>query len=173
MPPDISIRRADRDDASLIAWHRVAMFRDMGHIESQAEAALAAATEAFVGPALGDCRYIAWLATPFDRQEEVVAGAGVLVRRTMPAPIAGGASATDGSQGLVMNVYTEPAWRRGGIAEALLRELLAWTTAQRISSVVLHASPAGRALYERLGFVGTNEMAWTGVVSGDVTQVNR
>jgi predicted GNAT family acetyltransferase len=83
----------------------------------------------------------------------------------------------DTSRGLrprsIVRKQSEPAWRRGGIAEALLRELLAWTTAQRISSVVLHASPAGRALYERLGFVGTNEMAWTGVVSGDVTQVNR
>jgi predicted GNAT family acetyltransferase len=61
-------------------------------------------------------------------------------------------------QAVLLNVYTQPAWRRRGIAERLVREVLAWAAARGVSSVVLHASAAGRRLYERLGFAATNEM---------------
>jgi GNAT superfamily N-acetyltransferase len=63
-----------------------------------------------------------------------------------------------GRHALVVNVFTEPAWRRRGIAELLMRRLLAWAREERLDRVVLHASAEGRPLYERLGFVPTNEM---------------
>jgi GNAT superfamily N-acetyltransferase len=63
-----------------------------------------------------------------------------------------------GRHALVVNVFTEPAWRRRGIAELLMRRLLAWAREERLDRVVLHASAEGRPLYERLGFVSTNEM---------------
>jgi len=65
-----------------------------------------------------------------------------------------------GPQGLIMNVFTERAWRRRGVAAALLRELLRWCRASGIESVVLHASADGRPLYEKLGFTPTNEMRY-------------
>ena len=68
-----------------------------------------------------------------------------------------------GEQGLVLNVYTEPAWRRRGLGERLLRHLLAWAESRALASLVLHASPDARPLYERLGFVATgNEMRHAG-----------
>ena len=36
--------------------------------------------------------------------------------------------------------------------------MLAWCRAQGMSSLNLHASDSGRALYESLGFAPTNEM---------------
>jgi hypothetical protein len=39
-----------------------------------------------------------------------------------------------------------------------MRRLLAWAREERLDRVVLHASAEGRPLYERLGFVPTNEM---------------
>jgi GNAT superfamily N-acetyltransferase len=153
----IAIRRAGGPDARTIARHRVGMFRDMGSLAAADEADLLEAVTAFLGPALEDGRYSAWLATPLDRPSEVIAGAGVLLWRTLPRPLPGG-GLTEGWQALVMNVYTEPAWRRQGIAERLMRALLAWTREQGIATVVLHASNEGRPLYERLGFTPTNEM---------------
>ena len=59
-----------------------------------------------------------------------------------------------GWEGYVMNMYTEPAWRGRGLATALLGECVAYvrseTPARRIR---LHATAAGRPVYERAGFV--------------------
>jgi GNAT superfamily N-acetyltransferase len=67
-----------------------------------------------------------------------------------------------GRHGIVVNVFTESAWRRRGVAELLMREVLAWAREQRLDRLVLHASADGRRLYERLGFVATNEMRFAG-----------
>lgn len=63
-----------------------------------------------------------------------------------------------GPEAIVLNVYVQPAWRRRGIAETLMREVLQSLAARGVRRVVLHASDEGRRLYERLGFVPTNEM---------------
>jgi hypothetical protein len=39
-----------------------------------------------------------------------------------------------------------------------MRHVLEWARCERLDRLVLHASPEGRPLYERLGFVPTNEM---------------
>jgi GNAT superfamily N-acetyltransferase len=44
----------------------------------------------------------------------------------------------------------------------LLQRIIDWARAERLDRLVLHASEAGRSLYERLGFVGTNEMRLAG-----------
>ncbi len=41
-------------------------------------------------------------------------------------------------------------------------ELLAWAASNGLETLVLHASDAGRHLYERIGFVPTNEMRYRG-----------
>lgn len=71
----------------------------------------------------------------------------------------------EGRHAIVLNVYTEPAWRRRGLAELLMRRVLAWAREERLDRLVLHASQEGRRLYERLGFVATNEMRFTGDLS--------
>ena len=39
-----------------------------------------------------------------------------------------------------------------------MEHIIAWARAERLDRLVLHASDEGRALYERLGFIQTNEM---------------
>jgi GNAT superfamily N-acetyltransferase len=58
----------------------------------------------------------------------------------------------------ILNVYTEPASRRSGVAKQLLDTMLNWCRINKFTSVSLHASSAGRPLYERMGFGQTNEM---------------
>jgi hypothetical protein len=53
------------------------------------------------------------------------------------------------------------------VAELLMRRVLAWAREQRLDRLVLHASPEGRRLYERLGFIATNEMRFAGDLSSD------
>jgi GNAT superfamily N-acetyltransferase len=68
----------------------------------------------------------------------------------------------EGRQGLIINVFTEPEWRRRGIAKLLMKEIIAWSHEKSLDDLVLHASDDGRALYEQLGFVLTNEMRLRG-----------
>jgi len=105
---------------------------------------------------------VGWLATPPGRPLEVVGGAGIQIREMIPRLRGDGAAIDGGPQGLIVNVYTEPGWRRRGIGELLMREVLDFTRARGIHNVVLHASAEGRALYERLGFRQTNEMRYEG-----------
>ena len=62
---------------------------------------------------LASGEYVGWLASPFDTPERIVAGAGVQLRRVLPHP-AGDIAFAEGRHALIINVFTEPEWRRQG-----------------------------------------------------------
>jgi GNAT superfamily N-acetyltransferase len=147
-------------DAAIIARHRAEMFRDMGALEPHLYDALVAATVRFLENSMPSGEYVGWLAAPAEDPALIVAGAGVLLRRPVPPhPQAGSDTLGEGPQGLVINVFTEKPWRRQGLARLLMECLIAWA-ADSVETLVLHASPEGRPLYESLGFAATNEMRY-------------
>ena len=91
-----------------------------------------------------------------------MAGAGVQFRSLLPRPTLAGDGLLLGREGLVLNVYTVKSWRRRGVARQLMEAILAWAAGEGIVRLVLGASPEGRPLYEKLGFVPTREMNYTG-----------
>jgi GNAT superfamily N-acetyltransferase len=101
--------------------------------------------------------YVSWLASLSDQPETIIAGAGVQLQPILPRPLSY-ASIGEGRQAIIVNVFTEPQWRRRGIASLLLREIISWSRTERVDRLVLHASEEGRSVYERLGFIATNEM---------------
>jgi ribosomal protein S18 acetylase RimI-like enzyme len=154
--PSVRVRRATVDDISALAQHRVGMYHDMGDILESDEARLFDASAAYFRSALDSGEYLAWLAVTSDAPEEIVAGAGLIVRRMIPRP--GAPGVVEEREAQIVNVYTEPAWRRRGLATLLMRHVLDYTREHQISRVLLHASKDGRPLYESLGFVPTSEM---------------
>jgi GNAT superfamily N-acetyltransferase len=76
--------------------------------------------------------------------------------RLLKVPAIG--AAAEGRSAIILNVFTEPEWRRRGAAALLIQHIINWSREQRLDRLVLHASAAGRALYKRLGFTATNEM---------------
>lgn len=163
------IRLATADDAGMIAWHRARMFQDMGQLPAAAFEPLRVAAERVLVEALARGEYVGWLLAPEDEPARVVAGAGVQLRNVLPHPVelgGGRVGVAAGRHGIVLNVFTEPDWRRRGLAEWLMRHVLAWAREQRLDRLVLHASEEGRSLYQRLGFVATNEMRFNGPLAG-------
>jgi GNAT superfamily N-acetyltransferase len=154
------IRLATVADAEIVARHRAEMFADMGQLPSDLYADLEARTIRYLRDALPKGEYIGWLAST--ASGEVVAGAGVQLRRLLPHPMtrAGEHRIADGRQAIVLNVFSERAWRRRGLAALLMARVMEWARDAEIDTLVLHASDEGRALYERLGFVQTNEMRY-------------
>lgn len=147
----IALRRASMADAPTIAHHRRAMFRDMGYEDAAALDSMMAKFLPWLETKMRAGDYLAWLAvTAADR---VVAGAGLWLMDWPPHMV--GSSAQRGN---IVNVYTEPDFRRRGLARRLMGEPLTWCKANGIDFVILHASPEGRGLYESLGFRASNEM---------------
>ena len=178
MSEQFKIRLATPDDVDAIAEHRARMFDEMGEIPPGGFEILRVKSREGLQDFLNRGEYIGWLAIPAQRQDIIAGGAGVQLRHVLPHPFARaseGDGIAEGRHAIIINVFTEPQWRRQGIALLLLQRIIDWARAERIDCLVLHASEAGRSLYERLGFVGTNEMRLTGeyVMREDMTSSSR
>ena len=163
MTDAVAIRRATVADIAVVAGHRAAMFLEMGQLHLSGVAPMVEETTRYLRDAVSRGEYVGWLACTADRR--VVAGAGAQCRRVLPfaRPGLSGADAVGfGRQAIVLNVYTEPAFRRRGLARALMLDVLDWARSSGLESLVLHATPDGRPLYEALGFAPTNEMRFMG-----------
>lgn len=162
MPASFMIRPASLADVDAIARHRAEMFTEMGLLPAPLYAELVARTIDYLRHALPSGEYVGWIASPEDDPVSVVAGAGAQRRRFLPLPLIAdrGPFIANGHQAIVLNVFTEPAWRRQGLAALLMHHVIEWAKTSNIESLVLHASDDGRPLYEKLGFVQTNEMRY-------------
>lgn len=158
--PSYRIRACTPGDAATIARHRTCMFREMGDVPTdQAAAELLKESTVAVRTELERGTYVGWFA--ISAADEVIAGAGAHIKATLPRMSADGTARIATSPvPLVVNVYTEPQWRRRGLARALMRTLMQWAEERGFDRVVLHASEQARMLYASLGFIPSNEMRW-------------
>jgi GNAT superfamily N-acetyltransferase len=149
----MEIRAASLDDKDLetIVGHRRGMFFDMGHRDERALELMSGKFREWLRLKMEAAEYRAWFA--IGAEETVMGGAGLWLMDWPPHMIGGG-----GRRGNIVNVYTEREFRRKGIARELMKAVMDWCERNEVGTVVLHASAEGRALYERLGFEGTNEM---------------
>jgi len=166
MTDEIAVRLATPADAPVLGRHRADMFRDMGQLDDDHYDRMRTAAERDIAAWLASGDYVGWVASPRDRPEEIVAGAGIQIRKLLPRPLPGGSGIRLGPEAIVLNVFTEPPWRRRGVAAELMRHVIAWARTHGIARLVLHASDDGRRLYERLAFEPTNEMRYTGELPG-------
>ncbi len=58
----------------------------------------------------------------------------------------------------VMSVYTDPKFRRKGLASMVMLETMAWAKKHGYRKMLLHASLVGRKVYAQLGWKRTWEM---------------
>ena len=161
MSQEFQIRQANPDDASIIGWHRARMFQDMGLVPNELFDSFRRKALDRMSKALAAGDYLGWLASQHDTPQKIIAGAGVIMREVPPFPIRhknGEITIAEGHQGLIINFFTEPEWRRRGLAKLLMNTIIAWSREQNLDGLVLHASDDGRALYEQLGFISTTEM---------------
>jgi GNAT superfamily N-acetyltransferase len=162
------IRRATPADVAVIAHHRASMFRDMGSAPAELIEEVLLQTSAMLPGMFERGEYVGWLAAPATDPDRIVSGVGVQRRRVQPFPLKradGSVRITQGRQALVVNVFTEAVFRRQGAARQLMLAMMHWASTAGVDAVVLHAAPDGRALYESLGFVQTNEMRFPGDIA--------
>ena len=139
-------------DLDAIVHHRQAMFMDMGYADDAVLRAMAVSFRLWLQGKMEAGEYLAWFALAPD--SSIAAGLGLWLMDWPPHMLGAGSR----WRGNILNVYTEPTHRRQGIGRALMTTALGWCEANQVGTVILHASPDGRALYESLGFKPTNEI---------------
>jgi GNAT superfamily N-acetyltransferase len=142
---------ATMGDLELLSDHRQKMWLEIfPGIETKVNE-ISAATKSWIESKLSEGRLVGFIVkTP----EGKVAGSGcVWVRDEVPRP--------NYSRKVVpylMSMYTEIEFRRMGVAKMIVEAAIKWCRANGYERVLLHASDAGKPLYESLGFEPTREM---------------
>jgi GNAT superfamily N-acetyltransferase len=148
---DIHIRKAGVEDLEYILHHRRAMFEEMGFRDPAVLDRVVDLSREYFSEALRIEMYTGWLAEELNGQ--IVGGGGIVV-----ADWPGYPGENHAERAWILNMYTEPGARRRGVAKRLLEVMIEWCRIKGLSAVSLHASSAGRSLYETVGFQQTNEM---------------
>lgn len=136
------------------------MFQDMGEVPPRLFEPFRAKAGPRIEEMLSCGQYVGCLASFEETPDIIIGGAGVQLNDIPPRPVSqtGEVRIADGRQGIIINVFTEPEWRRRGVAALLMKRIIDCSRENNLDRLILHASGEGRALYERLGFVASNEM---------------
>ncbi len=146
---DLIYKRATLEDINTLVETRIEVLRaanklcadtDMGEVERQ--------SYLYYQKALSDGSHIAYLV--FDESGCIGTG-GVSFFQVMPTY-----HNPSGKKAYIMNMYTNPKYRRKGIAYKTLDMLIKEIKSKGISSISLEATDMGRPLYEKYGFVKMN-----------------
>ena len=146
-------RSASVDDAALLTAHRNAMFASMPNPNITALETMSRAFEPWVREKLANGRYIGWIA---EENGRVAGSAGLLLLDWPPHPL----HPSSHERGYVLNVFVEPDFRKRGLAHQLLEHCMAEARRKGIRVITLHASDAGRPVYDGYGFRATSEMLY-------------
>jgi GNAT superfamily N-acetyltransferase len=148
--PGITIREASANDIPEILRQRRRMYEDIHHTDSAVLDTVVSLSADYLKAAMPEGSFRAWLAAERDR---VVAGGAVVISPWPAHP-----HDLDCRRATILNVYTDPDYRRRGIARQLMQTIIDWCKREGFARVTLHASDEGRHLYESLGFEPSNEM---------------
>mgnify|MGYP000218715451 FL=1 len=146
---DLIYKRATLEDINTLVETRIEVLRaanklcadtDMGEVERQ--------SYLYYQKALSDGSHIAYL---FFDESGCIGTGGVSFFQVMPTY-----HNPSGKKAYIMNMYTNPKYRRKGIAYKTLDMLIKEIKSKGISSISLEATDMGRPLYEKYGFVKMN-----------------
>lgn len=144
------IRRAQQGDEAALTRLRLALFVEEGDLASAGEdPALTRVLADYFAQTLADGACLHWVAETAETEDEVV-GAGSLALFCRP-PYPGNLT---GREGYLLNMFVLPAWRRRGVARALVSAIQEEAAGLALGKVWLHASPMGEPLYRAQGFAG-------------------
>lgn len=149
----LATRRATVQDSALITTHREAMFRAMNRGNDASLAAMSRNFTPWLEQRLAAGIYLGWITEDTARP---IASAGLFLMDWPPHYLDEGAI-----RGYLLNVFVEPDYRGRGLARSLTRIAMDDCRQRGIRLLTLHASEAGRPVYESLGFVPGNEMQCT------------
>ena len=147
---ELIYKRASIEDIEILTKTRIEVLRAANQLPDDIDMTdVEQASYAYYSKSLQDGTHTAYLV--FDGAKVVGAG-GVSYFRVMPTY-----HNPSGNKAYVMNMYTNPAYRRQGIAYRTLHLLVEDAKSRGVRAISLEASDMGRPLYEKYGFVKMND----------------
>ncbi|MBD2839788.1 GNAT family N-acetyltransferase [Pseudomonas sp. JM0905a] len=147
----LKVRRLEPNDLEMICVHRETMFLEAGGVPSELQV-MSEHFRPWLRQRLADGRYYGFALL---NDGQPVAAVGLMSIEWPPHP----SHPSLDQRGYVLNVFVEPAYRRRGLASALMKLAEAEFARRGVSFAVLHATQAGRPVYEELGWAATAEMS--------------
>ena len=147
---NLNYKKATLKDIDLLTKSRIEVLRAANGLSDDADMTeVKHQSYEYYRKALHDSTHTAYLVFNSDR----FAGAGgISYYQVMPT-----FRNPSGNKAYIMNIYTRPEYRRQGIARRMLDILIKDAKARGISFITLEATPMGRPLYEKAGFVPLND----------------
>ena len=147
----LRVRKATLKDLETLVHQRRAMWADLGVKGKARHNAADGIYKRWAGTRIRNRQLIAWLVEGRDR--EIAGGGCVWLQPVQPSP-----RKPSTLQPYLLSMYTEPRFRRRGVASMIVLAAIDWCRKQGFPRLTLHASNMGRGVYEKLGFNRTWEM---------------
>lgn len=144
------LREATDADLPTLVRHRDAMWVEMGRVAPGEADPTSRAYGEWLAARMRNGTLTAFVA---EEDGRVLASGGVWIQEVQPRP---GHPCTQ--WGYILSIYTEPSARKLGVGRAIVEACIAKAKVVGCTRVTLHASDAGRPLYESFGFEPTEEM---------------
>ena len=138
------IRPGTLEELDALIRLRRSLFEAMGYTDPTVLARTDDACRAYFTQEMPSGSFRVWVA---EAQDRLVASIGLVVHSVPPSP-----GNPTGKVGYIMNLVTDAAYRRKGIARALMQWVMSVLDSEGVPIASLHATPDGRPLYKSLGF---------------------
>lgn len=147
----VKLRRATRRDLDVLVRQRRGMWFDMGERNRIKLDEHDRTFRRWVRLRLKSRTVVGWVAETDGG--DLVAGAIMWLRPAVSEP-----GVRHLVQPYLLSMYTEPKWRRLGLASRIVTEAMKWAKSKGYGEIRLHASSMGTRIYIRQGFKRTWEM---------------
>src|SRR5882762_7952942 len=147
----LSVRPAGVRDLDALVHQRRAMWKALGVGNEELHVKGDRVYKRWARARLKNHELMAWVVKSFDGR---IAGGGcVWLQPVQPRP-----HRASMVQPYLLSMYTEPDFRRRGVASMVVKEAMEWCRKNKYERLMLHASETGRKVYCKLGFRRTWEM---------------
>lgn len=148
---NIIYRKATLADIPDLARLRIVFLNEVQSPETHlvSEEGLNEILQDFFRQYLANDEIVVWIALVDD---EIVSTSGLCFSKIIP-----GFTLLDGRVAYIMNIYTLPEWRKKGIGKQVFHHILEAAKERNYKRVILHATEDGRPVYEKFGFLATND----------------
>ncbi len=144
----MEFRRATIKDVPKMTDIRIKMREEREQLSSENRKILAENTKKFFEKNIENGLFVAYLCL---EDNEIIATAGMTLFEMPPTT-----KLINGKVGKIMNMYTQPSFRKNGIANKLLKKLVDYANENGYYKIMLNSSAMGEPLYKKFGFTLIN-----------------
>ncbi len=142
----LTYRKATLNDLDELVRLRIEFLKEVQPADTHqySEESLRSSLRDYLSRAIQADEFVAWLAI-YDT--EIVATSGLCFFQITP-----GFTLIDGKIAYILNIYTLREWRGKGVGKETFNQILQEAISRGYKRISLHASDAGRPVYEKFGF---------------------